>query len=342
MSERSYTKDQQIIVEKILKHKSHEYYKILEIEKSASDVEVKKAYRKISLKVHPDKNSHPKAADCFKIVNKAFEVLGDSQKRAIFDQTGSDPDLRGGASSSAGFANGGGSPFGAGSPFGGAGFGGPFGNFQSAGPQGFQFDNDLFDILFGNAQGTTFTFGGPGQGYTFTSGGSPFGGGGFPRQRTTNAQRARQQQQRRQQQQQQQQQPQDLYNTIKQLLPLIAVLIVPIISNIFSDSSSNVQFQLEKSGPFTQQRVSPRFNIPYYITQKQSKQLNDKISRKLDKEAENYYVGLLKHQCNREQNFKDEKINDAYGWFFYDQDKLDAANAMVLPSCEKLAHLGLL
>ncbi|ODV72504.1 type I HSP40 co-chaperone HLJ1, partial [Cyberlindnera jadinii NRRL Y-1542] len=65
-----------------------EYYKILDVEQSASEGEIKKAYRKISLKVHPDKNAHPKADESFKRVNKAFEVLGDAQKRTIYDQTG--------------------------------------------------------------------------------------------------------------------------------------------------------------------------------------------------------------------------------------------------------------
>lgn len=340
MADRSYSKDQQVIVEKILQHKSHEYYKILDISSNATDIEIKKSYRKISLKVHPDKNSHPKAADCFKIVNKAFEVLGDTQKRTIYDQTGADPDQRGGGFPSSS-SNGGASPFG-GSPFGGSPFGGPFGNFQTAGGGGgpqFQFDNDLFDILFGNTQGTTFSFGGagPGQTYTFTSGGTPFGFGGVPRQR-----RSRQQTRQQQQQQTPPQQPEDLFNTIKQLLPLFAVLIVPIISNLFADTSSNIPFQLQKTGAFTVERTSSRFHVPYYIKQSSAPTLNEKNEKKLDKEAEHYYVGVLKNQCNREQNFKDEQINDAYGWFFHNQEKLDEANAIRLPSCEKLGHLGLL
>jgi len=344
MSDRSYTKDQEIIVEKILKHKSHEYYKILEIDQKSTDTEIKKAYRKISLKVHPDKNSHPKAADCFKIVNKAFEVLGDSNKRRIYDQTGSDPDQRGGMGSTSGF-----SAFNRGA--GGAGsspFGGPFGNFQTSGPGDvpFGFDNDLFDILFGNTHGTTFSFGGPGQGFTFTSagGGSPFGGAGgspFGNARTGGIPRTRRQQQQHQRQQQPTP-PEDLFQTIKQLLPLFAVLIIPIISNLFAETSPNIPFQLEKSGQFTQQRISHRFKIPYFIKPKSSTVLTEKVARKLDKEAESYYTGFLKNKCNREQNYKDEKINDAYGWFFHDEEKLREANSIRLPSCEKLMNLGLL
>ncbi|CCH42629.1 Chaperone protein [Wickerhamomyces ciferrii] len=344
---REYTKDQEIIVEKILKHKGHEYYKILEIEKTATDNEIKKAYRKISLKVHPDKNSHPKAADCFKIVNKAFEVLGDSQKRTIYDQTGSDPDQRGGfpsGASTSGFSSAGGSPFGPGGPFGGGVFNGgsPFGG---AGAQGFQFDNDLFDILFGNAQGTTFSFGGgPAQTFTFSSNGSPFmNGGGFPRQRRRAGGPGFNQQQTANTQAGPQA-PEDLFGTLKQLLPLFAVLIIPLISNFFSDSSTNIQFQLEKSGLFSQQRISDRFNVPYYVTPKQSKMLkdNEKVSKKLDKEAESYYVGILKTKCNREQSFKEDRINDAYGWFFHDEEKLAQAEALRLPACEKLSTFGLL
>ena len=52
-----------------------DYYKILEVSKSASAAEIKKAYRKLSLKYHPDKNSSPDAADKFAALSVAYEVL---------------------------------------------------------------------------------------------------------------------------------------------------------------------------------------------------------------------------------------------------------------------------
>jgi DnaJ-class molecular chaperone len=67
-----------------------EYYKILGIEKSASEKEIKKAYRKKALLLHPDRNqdNKEKAEKEFKQLNKAYEVLSDPEKRKIYDQYG--------------------------------------------------------------------------------------------------------------------------------------------------------------------------------------------------------------------------------------------------------------
>jgi DnaJ-class molecular chaperone len=65
-----------------------DYYSILGISKKASDEEIKKAYRKLALKYHPDKNKTPEAEDKFKLIAEAYEVLSDKKKRDIFDQFG--------------------------------------------------------------------------------------------------------------------------------------------------------------------------------------------------------------------------------------------------------------
>ena len=67
-----------------------DYYKILGVSKTASDKEIKSAFRKLAQKYHPDKNlGDKKAEDKFKELNEAYEVLGDPQKRAKYDQLGS-------------------------------------------------------------------------------------------------------------------------------------------------------------------------------------------------------------------------------------------------------------
>lgn len=67
-----------------------DYYQILGVDRSASDEEIKKTYRKLALKYHPDKNpDDPNAEARFKEINEAYEVLGDSKKRAKYDQLGS-------------------------------------------------------------------------------------------------------------------------------------------------------------------------------------------------------------------------------------------------------------
>lgn len=146
-----------------------DYYKILGVDKGANDDQLKKAYRKMALKWHPDRNQDKKekAEEMFKEVNEAFEVLSDPKKRQIYDQFGEEG-LKGG---------GGGGPAGAGGFEGFGGFpGGGGGGFQS-----FRFTpsnaDDIFRSFFGD-------FGGMGTGAGMGGmGGMPGMGGGGGRRR---------------------------------------------------------------------------------------------------------------------------------------------------------------
>ena len=67
-----------------------DYYSILGVDKNASEDDIKSAYRKLAKKYHPDLNKdNPEAAEKFKEINEAYEVLGDKQKRSNYDQFGS-------------------------------------------------------------------------------------------------------------------------------------------------------------------------------------------------------------------------------------------------------------
>ena len=121
-----------------------DYYEVLGVSKSASDDEIKKAYRKLAVKYHPDKNPGDKEAEKkFKEINEAHDVLSDKQKRARYDQFGH-----------AGVGGAGGNPFSGG----GAAGGNPFGGFDFNG-QTFNFDfggGGAFDDILGSI----FGFGG--------------------------------------------------------------------------------------------------------------------------------------------------------------------------------------
>jgi DnaJ-class molecular chaperone len=91
-----------------------DYYKVLGVSKTANDDELKKAYRKLALKWHPDRNQGSeeekvKADKMFKDINEAYSVVSDPEKRRIFDMGGYDPtNPNGGPSGFSGFSSSGG------------------------------------------------------------------------------------------------------------------------------------------------------------------------------------------------------------------------------------------
>jgi len=111
---------------------TQDYYKTLGISKDASSEEIKKAYRKLALKYHPDRGGGEEASEEFKKVNEAYQVLSDPQKRSQYDQFGK-------------------------TDFSSAGGQGGFGGFS--GFEGFS--------GFGSRQGFEFSFGGGGLGDIF-------------------------------------------------------------------------------------------------------------------------------------------------------------------------------
>ncbi|KAL9643997.1 hypothetical protein ABK040_005465 [Willaertia magna] len=86
---RPFTKEQAEEVQKLLKKKGN-YYSILDVEKTATQQEIKKSYRKLALKFHPDRNPVPESTEAFKLISAAYMCLSDEEKRKMYDQFGTD------------------------------------------------------------------------------------------------------------------------------------------------------------------------------------------------------------------------------------------------------------
>lgn len=157
-SGRAFSVEQKAAVIRVRRCSPTAFYDILDLESvktTCTDGEIKKAYRKQSLLTHPDKNGYSGADEAFKMVSRAFQILGDKDKRDQFDRFGGDPDSRFGG-------GGGGGP--ASSPFSG------FARSPGAG-RGPMFEEEispeeLFRQFFGGGMGGGF-------------GGGPFGMASF-------------------------------------------------------------------------------------------------------------------------------------------------------------------
>lgn len=134
-----------------------DFYEILGVTKQASETEIKSAYRKLARKHHPDVDKTAGAADKFKELSEAYQVLSDPKKKQSYDQFGH-------AAFDRNAGGMGGNPFAGGNPFGG-GQGNPFGGFSyswstSGSPGGAEYDFedpfDLFNQIFGMSGGSPF------------------------------------------------------------------------------------------------------------------------------------------------------------------------------------------
>ncbi|PWY86170.1 DUF1977-domain-containing protein [Aspergillus heteromorphus CBS 117.55] len=327
--DRKYTPEQKAAVLRIRKCSTTAFYEILSLEKSASDGEIKKAYRKLSLLTHPDKNGYEGADEAFKLVARAFQVLSDSDKKAKYDRFGGDPDSR--FTPSAGPSGGGASPF--------SGFGGGFPRSAGAGGPMFEEEispEELFQRFFGGGMGNMgggfSPFGGPQ--FMFNMGGGPgfrvhqFGGA-RPRRRPREANA-------------QSEPAPSTWATFQQLLPLILLFVLPWLSSLFSGSSTPAgpSYRFDAAvPPHTMHRTTPKLNIDYYINPGDVDDYSSRKFRQLDQRVEVDYVAKLRYECDNESHHRDRMMQEAQGWFFPDVEKMKEARAMELKSCRRLQSL---
>jgi molecular chaperone DnaJ len=156
-----------------------DYYQVLDVPRTATEAEIKKAYRRLAMKHHPDRNPDDKASEeSFKEAKEAYEILTDAQKRAIYDQhghAGLDPQRGGGSASADAFGDMFGDVFG--DIFGGARRGGGRQVYRGADLR-YDLELNLEQAVFGDSVNIEFT--------TLGECEKCSGSGGAPGSKTTN------------------------------------------------------------------------------------------------------------------------------------------------------------
>ncbi|KAK0335782.1 Chaperone protein dnaJ [Friedmanniomyces endolithicus] len=333
-STRPFTPDQKAAVIRVKRCQPTAFYDILGLESvrsSCTDADIKKAYRKLSLLTHPDKNGYTGADEAFKSVSRAFQVLSDADKKSRFDRFGGDPESRmGGQQQSSGAS--------------------PFSGFASqrgggGGRQGPMFEEEispeeLFRQFFGGGGfgGGGGPFGGGmfngGPGFAFNVGGGGPGvrihqfGGNRPRQRPHNHDPNAA--------------PASLGSAIQSLLPLLLLFLLPILSSLFSGSTPTgpgLRFDAAVP-PHTLSHTSNRLSIPYWVNPAEVEGYSAKKWRDLDKVAENKFVNQLSAECEWELAQRRRLEEEARGFFYTDVTMLERARTMEMKGCRKLEGLG--
>lgn len=311
---RGYTPQQVEIVKKVLSARQGgrgAHYRVLGVSENATEAELKKAYRKLALKLHPDKNSAPQADEAFKAVGLAYGTLSDSQKRTIYDRYGDeDPDNTGG----------GGMRRGAG--------GVNFRPGQEVSPE------EIFNMFFGGGMPMGGHMRGPGGVHFYSN----FGPG--PRFR----------QHQRQAGHNQQQPPNPVQNLL-QLLPFFLIMLLSFMNisdsgeGAFS-SGEGRYFSLTQKDPFVhplQTKLTEVKGIPYFVDGGFMKTIyrNRYKIAQVERMVQSAYEGYLVEECRSQEKYKSTLLAEANKKESPDEMKAarKAAQQFQLSRCDELSDL---
>ncbi|GLC37065.1 hypothetical protein PLESTB_001395500 [Pleodorina starrii] len=298
------TPEQRAIVAQVLKAK--DFYEVLGLARDATDEDIKKAYRKLALKLHPDKNKALHSDEAFKGVSKAFNCLSDPDKRAYYDRTGYESSSAAAAAAAA--QRGGGA---------GPGPGGATYYYTS----GEELDpEEIFNMFFGGAFGSPHAFraqfgggprqrrhhqGGGGQGHGHGGGQAGTGGGQDQQQRAAML-------------------------GLLQLMPILLILVFT-----FFQSSQSPPFSLAPDATYRVQVLTQRLAIPFYVKTnaelEKSYPFNSDARLRLERQVESAYYERLEARCQQERLMR----HRAWTWGNREQARL-----MKLEACDEIERVN--
>ena len=153
-------------------------------------------------------------------------------------------------------------------------------------------------------------------------------GGGAPRRRPRTGE-------------EQQQQPPSGMAALTQLAPLLLLFVLPLLSSLFSGSSSSgpsVRYDAAVH-PNTAHRVTPKYKVDYFVNPTDIEGWKSNKLNSLDQRVEVDYISKIQYECEYETQRRRQEIQDATGFFFTDEERLRKARTRPMPGCSRLDEL---
>lgn len=242
-----------------------DFYELLAVPKDADDAAIKKAYKKLALQLHPDKNKAPGADEAFKAIGNAAATLTDEKKRQLYDLYGKEE--------YANMANGGGGQHAQGGPR----MRQRYANEFAFNRGGFESDvtaEELFNMFFS---------------------------GGFPQQQQQQNVYARARRFQRPDAAQAAGREPSSYAALINLLPILLLITLSMMSSFFI---SDPIYSLQPSQKYAIHRTTKTFKVSYYVKDNFHVEYQGSLGR-LETSVEEEHIGNLKHSCYREKNYSE-------------------------------------
>ncbi|XP_061104481.1 dnaJ homolog subfamily C member 18 isoform X2 [Conger conger] len=298
---KAYTEEQQQGVLRIKKCK--DFYEILGVPKDASDEDLKKAYRKLALRFHPDKNCAPGATEAFKAIGNAYAVLSNPEKRLQYDQVGEAPAPESAPQQSAYARH------------------GHHRNFY----RDFEADispEELFNAFFGGRFPT-------GNIHVYSNRGATYAHYYQPRRRRMN-------ERREEGGDGDDNRTQNTFTAFLQLLPVLVLILISVVTQLMATNPAYSLFYKPSMG-LVVSRETQHMGVPYYVDKGFTKEYRGAALQDLEKSVESDYVEHLQNSCWKEKQQKSDLAN--LGQLYRDERLKQKAESMKLENCDKLYRI---
>lgn len=293
----NYTEEQRQSVLRIKNCK--DFYEILGVPKNASEEDLKKAYRKLALKFHPDKNCAPGATDAFKAIGNAYAVLSNPDKRQQYDQFGDQSTPAPQHSTHAHHRH--------------------YRSFH----RDFEADispEELFNIFFGGRFPT-------GNIHVYTNQGASYSQFYQPRRRRAYERR---------EEVVEENQSQNTFTALLQLLPVLVLILISVFTQMMATNPPYSLFYKPALG-LVVSRETQHMGVPYYVDKSFEKEYRGAALDELEKTIESDYIEHLQSSCWKEKQQKSDLAN--LGQLYRDERLKQKAETMRLDNCDKLHRL---